>query len=186
MQHEASKAELIVAGVGGQGVLFAGQMLALAGLSKYQYVSYMPSYGVEKRGGPSECTLVLSDEPVASPILDQAQTIVLLDSSQAKSFEGRLRPGGTMIVEKTGLDFQPDRTDLKVIPISGLEIAMGMGGAMVNNLIMLGVYMELIKPIEPDLILMEIEKKTGDRTELLQRNRAAFNKGLELGRTVAA
>ena len=91
-----------------------------------------------------------------------------------------------MIVEKTGLDFQPERTDLNVIPISGLEIAMGMGGAMVNNLIMLGVYMELMKPIEPDLILKEIEKKTGDRTELLERNRAAFNKGLELGRAVAA
>jgi len=101
-------------------------------------------------------------------------------------FEGRLRSGGTMIVEKTGLDFQPERTDLNVVPISGLEIAMGMGGAMVNNLIMLGVYMELMKPIEPEIVLNEIEKKTGNRAELLQRNREAFNKGLELGRALAA
>ncbi|MBM3132493.1 MAG: 2-oxoglutarate ferredoxin oxidoreductase subunit gamma [Chloroflexi bacterium] len=186
MQQKPPKVELIIAGVGGQGVLFAGQMLAQAGLRKYRYVSYMPSYGVEKRGGPSECTLVLSDEPVSSPVLDQAQTVMLLDSSQAKMFEGRVRPGGTMIVEKTGLDFKPTRADLHVKPVSGLEIAMGMGGAVVNNLIMLGVYAELMKPVAPEIILEEIERKSGDRTELRERNRAAFNRGLALGRMLAA
>ncbi len=186
MSESLSKVELIVAGVGGQGVLFAGQMVAVAGLRKYQYVTYMPSYGTEKRGGPSECTVVLSDRPIASPVLDRAQTVILLDSSQVQAFEGRVRPQGTMVVEKTGLEYTPEQSDFTFRPISGLEIAMSMGDAMVNNLVILGAYLEITKAIPDNLVLEEIERKSGDREVLLERNREAFNRGLDLGKSLAA
>ncbi|MFO8011224.1 MAG: 2-oxoacid:acceptor oxidoreductase family protein [Dehalococcoidia bacterium] len=185
MPQDLSKVELIIAGVGGQGVLFAGQMMAVAGMRKYKYVTYMPSYGTEKRGGPSECTVVLSDEPIASPVLDQAQTVMLLDSSQAQAFEGRVRPQGTMIVEKTGLEYDSAQSPFTLTPISGLEIAMSMGDSMVNNLIMLGAYIEITGALPADLVLEEIERKSGDRDALLQRNREAFSRGLDLGKSIA-
>ena len=78
--------------------------MAEGGRRTYEQVSYMPSYGTEKRGGHSECTIVLSNEEVASPILDQAETVLLLDGSQAPVYESRVAPQGTMIVEQAGLN----------------------------------------------------------------------------------
>jgi 2-oxoglutarate ferredoxin oxidoreductase subunit gamma len=179
------KAELIVAGVGGQGALFAGQMLAQAAIGRYKHISYMPSYGTEKRGGHSECTVVLSDEEIASPVLDQAQAVLLLDSGQASIYEDRVRPGGLMIVEKAGLTYQPQRTDISFLPVSGLEIAVRSGGAMINNLIMLGVYTQLTQALAADLIVDEIKNQAGDRAAVLTRNTEAFARGLELGKTLS-
>lgn len=180
------KAELIVAGVGGQGALFAGQMLAAAATRCYKHISYMPSYGTEKRGGHSECTVVLSDEEIASPVLDQSQTVLLLDSGQASTYEERVRPGGTMIVEKSGLTYQPQRTDIRFLPVSGLDIAVRAGGAMINNLIMLGVYTQLTQAVAADLIVDEIKKQAGDRAAVLKRNTEAFARGLDLGKTLSS
>jgi len=184
MEKKVSKAELIIAGVGGQGVLFAGQVLALAAGRTYRHISYMPSYGTEKRGGHSECTVVLSDDDIASPVLDQAHVVMLLDGSQAKAYENRVRPQGMMIVEKTGLNYEPERTDFKFLAVSGLELALQMGSAVANNLIMLGLYTELTKSVPADVIIEEIEKKTGAREALLKQNLEAFSRGLALGTTL--
>lgn len=183
---EPGKAELIVAGVGGQGVLFAGQMLAQAAVRRYKHISYMPSYGTEKRGGHCECTVVLSDDEIASPVLDQAQAVMLLDSGAASIYEDRVRPGGLMIVEKAGLTYQPQRTDIRFLPVSGLEIAVRSGGAMINNLIMLGVYTQLTQALATDLIIDEIKNQAGNRAAVLARNTEAFTHGLDLGKTLSS
>ncbi len=185
-QETLTKTELIIAGLGGMGVLSAGNILAHAALKKHKYTSWLPSYGAEKRGGLCECTTVISDEEIASPILDHAQTVMLLDSSQAENFANRVRPGGCMIVEQSGLDYEPARKDIRLIPVSGLEVAMEIGGSVVNNLIMLGAYTELIKPLPPELILEEIEKRYKDKESILQINKQAFRRGLEMGKTIGS
>lgn len=177
----ASRVELIMAGLGGMGVLVAARLLASAALNEYKYVSWMPSYAEARRGGLSECTVILSNRKIASPILDQAQTVLLLDSSQVKPFEPRVRPDGIMIVETAGMTAGPDRKDISVVPVSGLQLAMGMGGIVVNSLIHLGVFMQAVKPFSPDLILAELEGQYAGRASVLDRNKAAFTKGLELG-----
>jgi 2-oxoglutarate ferredoxin oxidoreductase subunit gamma len=183
MQQETqTKTELIIAGLGGMGVLSAGNILATAALKKYRYTSWLPGYGAEKRGGLCECTMVISDEEIASPILDQAQTVLLLDSSQAAGFANRVRPGGMMIVESTGLAYEPERKDFRFLPVSGLEKAMEMGSSVVNNLIMLGVYTELARPLPPELIEEELERRYGDKGSVLDLNKQAFHRGLEMGR----
>jgi len=174
-QEHATKTELIIAGLGGMGVLSAGNILATAALKKYKYTSWLPGYGAEKRGGLCECTMVISDEEIASPILDQAQTVLLLDSSQAGGFENRVRPGGMMIVESSGLEYEPERKDFRLLPVSGLEKAMEMGSSVVNNLIMLGVYTELVKPFSPDLIDEELERRYGNKESVLDLNKKAFH-----------
>ncbi len=184
LQETPSRSELIIAGLGGMGVLSAGNILATAALKKYKFTSWLPSYGAEKRGGLCECTTVISDEEIASPILDQAQTVMLLDSSQAKDFADRVRPEGLMIVESTGLEYQPERKDLRLLPVSGLEVAVDLGGSVVNNLIMLGVYIERVKPLPPELIIGEIERRYKDRESVLELNKQAFSRGIEMGKRI--
>jgi 2-oxoglutarate ferredoxin oxidoreductase subunit gamma len=176
-----SKVEVIIAGVGGQGILFSGLVLAEGGRRAYEQVSYMPSYGTEKRGGHSECTVVLSHDEIASPILDRAQTVLLLDGSQAPVYENRVAPGGTMIVEQAGLNHKQQRDDYRLLPVSGLEYAVKLGSAQANNLILLGVYTALTKCVEPAILEEELEVKSAKRPELLEQNRKAFRRGLEIG-----
>lgn len=166
------------------GVLVAGRLLASAAVRRYKHISWVPSYATERRGGLSECTVVLSPQEIASPILSRAQTVMLLDGSQLKTFESRVRPGGLMIVESAGLSDKPERGDLRLLAVSGLEIAMRIGGAVVNNLILLGVYTQLMKPLPPRLIEEELETTYGDRQAVLERNKEAFRRGIELGKTV--
>jgi 2-oxoglutarate ferredoxin oxidoreductase subunit gamma len=180
-----SRVELIIAGIGGMGILVAGRLLASAALQQHKHISWMPTYGEARRGGPSECTVILSDQEIASPILDQAQTVMLLDGSQIKAFEARVRPDGLMIVESAGLKDNLQREDCTLLPVSGLKMAMSIGGMLVNNLILLGVYTELVKPILPELIEEELDRTYGDREAVLNRNKQAFRKGLELAKSVA-
>ena len=179
-----SRVELIVVGIGGMGVLVAGRVLASAGLGTYKFTSAMPSYAIEKRGGLSECTVILSDQEIASPILDQAQTLMLLDSSQIKAFQGRVRPGGLVIAESAGLKDKPDRKDFRLIQVSGLEIAMRIGGVLVNNLILLGAYTQLVKPLPPESIQGELERRYRDNQAVLKQNMEAFRQGLELAKNL--
>ena len=185
-QATPSKAEVIIAGVGGQGVLLSGLVLAEGGRRAYEQVSYMPSYGTEKRGGHCECTVVLSHDEIASPILDQAQSVVLLDGSQAPVYENRVAPAGTMIVEQAGLDYEPQRDDYRLLPVSGLEYAVKLGNAQANNFILLGVYTALTKCIEPAILEEEIDAKSAERPERMEQNRKAFRRGLEIGAELGA
>ncbi len=184
-QDSPSRSEVMMAGIGGMGVLVAGRLLASAGLRRYQHVSWMPAYGEARRGGPSECTVVMSHEEIASPILDQVQTVMLLDGSQLKNFESRVRPGGLLIVESAGLQDKPQRGDFTFLPVSGLEIAMVIGGILVNNLILLGVYTEVMKPLPSKLIEEELQKTYGGREAILKRNLDAFRTGIDLAKTAA-
>ena len=184
MEHKApSRVEVIVAGIGGMGVLVAGRLLASAALQRYKHVSWVPSYGEARRGGLSECTVILSHEEIASPILDQAQTVMVLDGSQLKAFEPRVRPGGAMLIESAGLTDKPERKDFRLLPVSGLEIAISLGDSLINNMILLGVYVEVIKPIPAELIEEELERRYGGREAVLKQNKDAFKRGLELGKT---
>jgi 2-oxoglutarate ferredoxin oxidoreductase subunit gamma len=179
--RESKRHGVIIAGLGGMGVLVAGRILASAAATVYRYVSWVPSYATERRGGLSECTVILSHREIASPILSRAEAVMLLDSSQLGAFESRLRPGGLIIAESASLKDRPVRTDVRLLPVSGLEIAMSMGGVVVNNLILLGVYVEVVKPFLPDLIVKELEKAYADREAVLRRNTEAFSRGLEMG-----
>lgn len=183
-QKTLSDVDVIMAGLGGMGVLTAGQLLSRAALKIYKHVSYVPSYDTFRRGGLCECTVVLSDNEIDSPLLDQAQTVLTFAGSQVKAFESRVQPGGIMIVESAGLVDKPDRKDFKMLPFSGLDIAISMGDSIINNLILLGVYVELTKPIPAELVEEELDRKYSGGGERLKRNKAAFKRGLELARDI--
>ena len=179
-----SRIDVIMAGLGGMGVLSAGKILSLAALKKYRYVSWLPSYGVEKRGGLCECTVIFSNEEIASPLIDRTQSLIIFDGSQLKAFEPRILPGGMILAESSGMEDGGEEGNYKIIKIPGLEIAVSMGMGQVNNLILLGSYISITDVIPPELIEEELEIRYKTRREVLKRNQEAFRRGLELGRNV--
>ena len=184
MEHDKdTRSEVLMAGIGGMGVLMAGQLLLDAAFHSHEHVSYVSSYGFARRGGLCECTVIFSDDKIASPLLDQAQVLMLLDSSQYASFEPRVRPGGLIIAEKAGLRADRKRDDYTLHALPGMEIAISMGASVVNNLIMLGAYIAITGSVPADLIEAELRQRFEGNEKTLARNLEAFRRGLELSKS---
>lgn len=183
-QESISKRDVIIAGLGGMGVLSAGHILSCVALNQYRYVSNLPSYAVEKRGGLCECTVIFSNEDIASPIIYRAQTVIVLAGSQLETFEPRVLPGGMMLVESSGLDDRHEAKDYKLIKVPGLEIAISLGIGQINNLILLGAYIGVIDEIPPELIEQELGRRFEKNKVVLEKNQKAFEQGVEWGRTI--
>lgn len=118
------KKEIIAAGFGGQGVLSMGKILAYAGLMDNLEVTWMPSYGPEQRGGTANVTVVLSDRPISSPVLDAFDTAVILNQQSLDKFESKVKPGGVLIYDPYGIHRPPTRTDITVVPVEAMEAAI--------------------------------------------------------------
>jgi len=176
--------EVIMAGVGGRGVLMAGLLLAQAAMAEYRNVLWFPSYASAMRGGPCECTVVLSHNSIASPILPQARAVIVMETSQVKPFENRVKPGGVMVVESTALSQKVERKDISVIYVPGIEKAVALGNPQVSNLFLLGAYLEAGKVISPEAIEGVLEKRLSDRgqEELLSINKRALREGMSLAK----
>ena len=180
-KRSISRNDVVMAGLGGMGVLAAGKILALGALKKYKHVLWFPSYSTEKRGGLCECTIIFSDNEIPSPIIDQSQTVILLTGSQLKNFEPRVLPEGIILVDSAGLDEdERERKDYKLLKIPGMEFAMSIG-ELHNNLILLGAYIGLTDNVPVQFIEEAMEEMLGAEKEIKERNLKAFRQGIELG-----
>ncbi len=176
---------MIIAGLGGMGVLSAGQILLEAAFREYKNVSYAPTYGFAKRGGLCQCTVIYSNEKIASPLVEQANAVMLLDSSQFATFEPRVKPGGIMIAEKASFFADRGIDDYRLFVLPGLEIAVAMGSSVVNNFIMLGAYVSITGAVSPEHIEEALNARYINDQKVFQRNLNAFKRGLEIGRSVS-
>ena len=106
--------EIVLAGFGGQGILFAGKVLAYAGLLDGKEVSWLPSYGPEMRGGTANCSVCVSDEPIGSPLILDPQVLVAMNTPSFEKFINSVKPGGKVFVDYSMVDVKTDRTDIDV------------------------------------------------------------------------
>lgn len=173
--------EIIIAGFGGQGVLSMGKILAYAGLMNDLEVSWMPAYGPEQRGGTANVTVILSDKPISSPVLDRYDTAVVLNQQSLDKFEPKVKPGGTLIYDPYGIHRAPTRTDINVYAIPAMETTVEMGNSKTFNMIVLGALLG-IKPIVPlDAVMKGLKKSLPERHHhLLPLNEEALKKGMSL------
>lgn len=175
------KGEAIMAGLGGGGILTSGTLLAEAALTKFKNVTWFPSYAISKRGGFCECTVVFSDDEVASPLLSQADGVIVADAAQFKDYESRVRPGGTIIVESAGLKAKPERKDIKVVSVPAIKTAISItGNSQVANLVLLGAFVKATGIISPELIEQQLEKSFASKARALETNKKAFDEGRKL------
>ena len=134
--------QILFAGFGGQGVLFAGKFLAYKGLMEDIQVSWLPSYGPEMRGGTANCSVVLSDSPVGSPIITTPDVLVAMNLPSLQKFVDAVVPGGQIYVDSSLIDAKVERTDVEVFYIPATAMARENGSATLANMILVGHMLE--------------------------------------------
>lgn len=169
--------DVIMTGVGGRGVLTAGLLLAQAALPQFKHILWFPSYQAAMRGGPCECSVILSDERVFSPILSRTQALVVIDSSQFKDFISRVLPGGVIITETEGLHENSIPPDIKLYKVPAMAMAVKQGDIQGSNFILLGAYVEASGAIPLTMIEQELQKKFGSKQKVLEANINALKEG---------
>ena len=130
--------QILIAGFGGQGILFAGKFLANKGLLEGRQLSWLPSYGPEMRGGTANCSVVLSDEPVGSPIVNKPDVLIVMNLPSLDKYEEAVVPGGAIFVDSTLIGRKVNRTDVRAFYLPATQLAQQNGIATLANMIMLG------------------------------------------------
>ena len=147
--------QILIAGFGGQGVLFAGKFLAYKGLVQDKNVSWLPSYGPEMRGGTANCSVILSDMPVGSPIITDPDVLVAMNLPSLQKFVDTVVPGGKIIIDSTLIDAKVERTDVEVFYVPATQMAKDAGFATLANMILTGKVLK-----ETDAVTFDGNKET--------------------------
>ena len=147
--------QILIAGFGGQGVLFAGKFLAYKGLVQGKQISWLPSYGPEMRGGTANCSVILSDSPVGSPIITNPDVLVAMNLPSLQKFEDAVVPGGKIFVDSTLIDAKVARSDVEVFYIPATQLAKDAGFATLANMILTGKVLK-----EVDAVTFDGNKET--------------------------
>lgn len=155
--------EIIIAGFGGQGVLSMGKILAYSGIMQDHEVSWFPSYGPEMRGGTANVTIIISDERISSPILNQYDTAIILNQQSLDKFESKVKPGGTLLLDPNGIIREPSRTDIKIYKIDATRIAAERNQTKIFNMIVLGAFLKVKPIVKKDNVKKGLEKSLPER-----------------------
>jgi 2-oxoglutarate ferredoxin oxidoreductase subunit gamma len=134
--------EYIFAGFGGQGMLLIGKFLAMACMMDGKHVSWLPSYGPEMRGGTANCSVIVSDKPVASPLVDKADVVIAMNRPSLDKFESHVKPGGTLVINSSIIDRKAERTDINVVYCDANKIAEEVGNPKGANVAILGALLQ--------------------------------------------
>lgn len=172
--------ELLISGFGGQGVLSMGKILAYAGMTEGKEVTWMPAYGPEQRGGTANVTVIVSDEPISSPVLSSYDTAILLNQPSLDKFESKVKPGGVLIYDSFGISNPPTRTDITAYKINAMDVAAELKMMKVFNMVVLGAYLKVRPILNSDDIVAALRKSLPERHHnLIPMNEKAILKGME-------
>lgn len=170
----------IMAGFGGQGVVLMGTLLTYTGMAEGKYTTFFPSYGAEMRGGTANCSVVVSDKEIASPIVNRPDCVVAMNIASLNKFEGRVRPGGMIFVNSSLIDRKVERDDVTEIRVPANEIAEALGNVRTANMVMLGGVVKKTGVVDLESVSGCLEKVLSKRAmPLLDLNRQALKKGFE-------
>ena len=173
------KKEIIISGFGGQGGLAIGKNLVEAGMAEGLFVTWAPSYGPEMRGGTANCSVVLSDKPVGSPVFNHPTELIALNEPSLAKFEDGVLPGGVVFVNSDVVTDKVSRPDLKAIYVPCSKIAEEVGNPKVGNMVMLGAYVAETKVLKPETIEHMIEEMfAGAKAKFIPLNIEAFRRGM--------
>ncbi len=175
------KEEIIIAGFGGQGVLSMGKILAYSGIMQDQEVTWMPSYGPEMRGGTANVTVILSDERISSPIVQEYDTAIILNQQSLDKFEASVKKGGMLLYDPNGITHPPKRTDITIHKVAATEEASKMGNAKVFNMIVLGGFLKIKPIVKLENVIKGLQKSLPERVhKLIPINEQAILRGMEI------
>jgi len=178
--------EIIISGFGGQGVLFAGQLLAYAALASNLHTTWYPSYGPEMRGGTAHCTVIIADEPIGSPVIEHPQAAIVMNISSLERYEPLIVPGGVLVVNSLLVSRRPNRDDLDIVLVPADAIAEKLGDKRLANVVLVGVLLARL-PLLPLEVVAQALRDTipAHRHQLLKANVQALEAGAALARVPA-
>lgn len=175
--------EVVFAGFGGQGVLFAGQLLAYAAMHEGKHVTWIPSYGPEMRGGTANCTVVVSDDPIGAPIVKYPSVVVAFNNPSMLKYATLVKPGGLLIVNSSLVTATSDRDDIRVIGIPATDTANELGETKLTNMVLTGAMLAVLPLVSIETLIEAMTGKLPQRKKhLLAVNIEAIQKGAELAR----
>jgi 2-oxoglutarate ferredoxin oxidoreductase subunit gamma len=178
--------EIIVSGFGGQGTLFAGQLLAYAAMDNGYHVTWIPSYGPEMRGGKARCTVVISDEEIGSPLVRRPSAAIVLNIPSMEAFEPAVKPGGVLIVNSSLVPQKSERDDIRIVYAPASDMATELGNVRMANVICLAALVEIIGVVSLQAVKQALDDHLPERhRRLLRLNYEAMDKGAALVRDEA-
>jgi 2-oxoglutarate ferredoxin oxidoreductase subunit gamma len=173
--------EIFIAGFGGQGVLFAGQLLAYAAMDEGREVTWIPSYGPEMRGGTANCTVIISDEEIGSPLVRHPQAFIVMNLPSLGKYEGMVRPGGVAVIDSSIVNRKAARDDIQSILIPGNQIAEELGDRRMTNMVLIGGLLACLPVLPVDAVGRALEAHLPARhLRLLPMNLQALRRGAEV------
>ena len=178
MQHE-----IIISGFGGQGVLFAGQLLAYAALEEDRHVTWIPSYGPEMRGGTAHCTVIVADDEIGSPLVRHPSAALVLNPPSLAKYAPLLKPGGVLILDATLIEQRSARTDIHEIALPAKAIADELGVPQIANVVMLGALLAATGVVALETMDKVLQDHVSERhRSKLEANKLALRRGFAFAR----
>lgn len=172
----------IIAGFGGQGILFAGKVLAEAALLEGLEVLWIPSYGPEMRGGTASCTVIVADRPIGSPVVDRADHVIALNPPSMARYTPAVATGGLLVVNTTLIEAEPSRGDIEVLDVPCTAVARRAGDDKLVSVVALGAMIGARRFLEPESVHRALRVLLGSKhPELVAADVAAFDAGYETG-----
>ena len=181
MASGLGQVEIVISGFGGQGALFAGQLLAHAALDNNRHTTWIPSYGPEMRGGTAHCIVIISDDEIGSPVVSNPRAALVLNLPSLDKYEPLVKPGGVLVVNESLVDRQPTRSDIDVVMVRANEEAEAIGDRRLANLVMVGAMLQRLPVITLEALGESLDRHIpAHRRNLLEANLRALQRGAEL------
>jgi 2-oxoglutarate ferredoxin oxidoreductase subunit gamma len=176
--------EILIAGFGGQGVLFAGQVLTYAAMDTNHEVTWIPSYGPEMRGGTANCTVVIADEEIGSPLVQNPPAVIALNLPSFDKYEKLVQPGGVLIVNESMVDRKAQRNDITVVYVPGNEMAEACGDRRLLNMVMTGALLAAFPVLKLEDVKAALKAHLpAKHQKLIPNNFDAMDKGFAHAKT---
>lgn len=178
--------EIILAGFGGQGILFGGMVLAYAAMDCEQNTTWIPSYGPEMRGGTANVTVIVSDEEIGSPIVRKPEVAIVFNLPSMEKYEPLVKPGGVLVYNSSLIDSLPQRGDITYVPVPANEIAEELGGVKMANMVALGAMIGVTHLLPMTAINQAlIDHLPASKRASLAANQQAIERGAAVAESLA-
>jgi 2-oxoglutarate ferredoxin oxidoreductase subunit gamma len=171
--------QIIIGGFGGQGILFFGSILAYTGMLENKQVTWFPSYGAEIRGGTANCTVIVSDELIGSPIVKNPDVLIVMSDASLNKFESQLKKNGMLVVDSSLIKSPIRRTDIEVVAVPATEISSKNGNTKSANMVLLGAFITKSEIVKKASVFKALERTiSASNNKSIDMNKKAITEGI--------
>ena len=175
--------EVVISGFGGQGALFAGQLLTYTGMDEGWHVTWIPSYGPEMRGGTAHCIVIVSDEDIGSPIIRQPSICIVMNPPSMNKYTELVKPGGLLVVNSTLVRTRSERDDIVTVYVPANELAAELGNVKMANVVLLGAMLGRREILPIESIKRTLDEHIPERRKhIIEPNKRALDRGVAFSR----